>query len=176
MIFLKRFILSLLLILTLIILNKDKIVIPKEALRIRVIASSNSSDDQKIKVDVKNELEDEIYYLLKDVKSIDKARVVINDNLGIIDNRINELLKKNNYDIKYDLNFGYNYFPKKEYKGITYQDGMYESLVVTLGEGKGDNWWCVMFPPFCLIEAHDNNTTNIEYRWIIKDLINKYIK
>lgn len=172
----KRFILSLLLILTLIILNKDKIVIPKEALRIRVIASSNSSDDQKIKVDVKNELEDEIYYLLKDVKSIDKARVVINDNLGIIDNRINELLKKNNYDIKYDLNFGYNYFPKKEYKGITYQDGMYESLVVTLGEGKGDNWWCVMFPPFCLIEAHDNNTTNIEYRWIIKDLINKYIK
>lgn len=176
MIFLKRFILSLLLILTLIILNKDKIVIPKEAIRIRVIASSNSSDDQKIKVDVKNELEDEIYYLLKDVKSIDKARVVINDNLGIIDNRINELLKKNNYDIKYDLNFGYNYFPKKEYKGITYQDGMYESLVVTLGEGKGDNWWCVMFPPFCLIEAHDNNTTNIEYRWIIKDLINKYIK
>ena len=172
----KRFILSLLLILTLIILNKDKIVIPKEALRIRVIASSNSSDDQKIKVDVKNELEDEIYYLLKDVKSIDKARVVINDNLGIIDNRINEFLKKNNYDIKYDLNFGYNYFPKKEYKGITYQDGMYESLVVTLGEGKGDNWWCVMFPPFCLIEAHDNNTTNIEYRWIIKDLINKYIK
>ena len=53
---------------------------------------------------------------------------------------------------------------------------MYESVVVTLGDGKGDNWWCVMFPPFCLIEAHDNNTTEIEYRWLIKDLINKYFK
>lgn len=153
---------------------KDKIIIPKEAIRIRVIANSNSEYDQEIKNNVKDIVEDELYYLLKDTYDIEKARLLINDDLNNLDNKINKTLEINNYDLGYNINFGYNYFPTKEYKGITYEEGMYESVVVTLGEGKGDNWWCVMFPPFCLIEAHDNNTTNIEYRWYIKDLINKY--
>ena len=117
-----------------------------------------------------------MYYLLKDTLNINEARNIINNNLDKIDTKIDDLLNLKNYQIGHDINFGYNYFPEKEYKGITYEEGMYESLVVTLGEGKGDNWWCVMFPPFCLIEAHDNGTTNIEYKWLVKDLINKYFK
>ena len=155
---------------------KDKIVIPKDAIRIRVIANSNDEYDQNIKNDVKNLVEDEMYYLLKDTLSIDKARILINSDLPNLESKVSTLLKSKDYNLGYDINFGYNYFPSKEYKGIKYEEGMYESVVVTLGEGKGDNWWCVMFPPFCLIEAHDNGTTDIEYRWLIKDLINKYFK
>ena len=155
---------------------KDKIIIPKESIRIRVIANSNDEYDQEIKSEVKDVVEDEMYYLLKDTLNINEARNIINNNLDKIDTKIDNLLNLKNYQIGHDINFGYNYFPKKEYKGITYEEGMYESLVVTLGEGKGDNWWCVMFPPFCLIEAHDNGTTNIEYKWLVKDLINKYFK
>ena len=155
---------------------KDKILIPKEAIRIRVIANSNEEYDQEIKNDVKDIVEDEIYYLLKDTIDIDKARTLINNDMPILDSKVKEFLTLKNYDLGYNINYGYNYFPAKKYKGIEYAEGMYESVVVTLGEGKGDNWWCVMFPPFCLIEAHDNNTTDIEYRWLIKDLINKYFK
>ena len=155
---------------------KDKIVIPKDAIRIRVIANSNDEYDQNIKNDVKNLVEDEMYYLLKDTLSIDKARILISDDMSNLDSKVSTLLKSKDYNLGYDINFGYNYFPPKEYKGIKYEEGMYESVVVTLGEGKGDNWWCVMFPPFCLIEAHDNGATDIEYRWLIKDLINKYFK
>ena len=174
MIFIKKFLISILVIFGIFYIFKDKIVIPKEAIRIRVIANSNSSYDQDIKNNIKDVIEDELYYLLKDTKDINKARDLINGKLSYIDNKIDETLKSSNYDLGYNLNFGYNYFPSKEYKGIKYDEGMYESMVVTLGEGKGDNWWCVLFHPFCLIEAHDNNTTDIEYRWLIKDLINKY--
>lgn len=155
---------------------KDKIIIPKEAIRIRVIANSNEEYDQEIKNDVKDIVEDELYYVLKDTVDINKARILINEEIPILNSKVDEFLTLKNYNLGYTINYGYNYFPSKKYKGIEYDEGMYESVVVTLGEGKGDNWWCVMFPPFCLIEAHDNNTTEIEYRWLIKDLINKYFK
>lgn len=155
---------------------KDKIVIPKEAIRIRVIANSNEEYDQNIKNEVKDIVEDEMYYLLKDTLDINNARKLINSDLINLDTKIDDFLKSKDYKLGHNINFGYNYFPEKEYKGIKYEEGMYESVVVTLGSGKGDNWWCVMFPPFCLIEAHDNGTTDIEYRWLIKDLINKYFK
>ena len=153
---------------------RDRIVIPKEAIRIRVIPNSNSEYDQSIKNDIKVLVEEEMYNLLKDTKDVDTARNIITNNVSNINNKVGEKLYNDDYELGYNVNFGYNYFPLKEYKGIKYNAGMYESLVVTLGEGKGDNWWCVMFPPFCLIEAHDNNTTNVEYRWYVKDLINKY--
>ena len=54
-------------------------------------------------------------------------------------------------------------------KGIEYDEGYYESLLITLGEGKGDNWWCVLFPPLCLIEAEES--TEVEYKSFIKEII-----
>ena len=81
----------------------------------------------------------------------------------------------NNYNIPFNLNYGNNYFPEKEYKGITYKEGYYESLVVTLGEGAGDNWWCLMFPPLCLMEAEEKELNNVEYKIFIKDVFKKYM-
>lgn len=66
-----------------------------------------------------------------------------------------------------------NYFPEKEYKGVKYDEGYYESLVITLGEGKGKNWWCVLFPPLCLVEAEESD--KVEYKFFIKELIDKYL-
>ena len=66
-------------------------------------------------------------------------------------------------------------FPEKEYKGVVYDEGYYESLLVTLGEGKGDNFWCVLFPPLCLMEAEEtDDTTEVEYKSFIKEIIEKY--
>ena len=170
----KKFIISLCIIGTILFISKDKIVIPKEALRIRVIASTNDKKDQDIKYEVKDGIEKDIYNLLKDTKSIAEARDIIENNLDNIDNKVSNILNK--YKETYKLNYGYNYFPAKEYKGIEYEEGLYESLVVTIGEGKGDNWWCVMFPPFCLMEAENNNTSEVEYKIMVKELLDKYFK
>ena len=66
-----------------------------------------------------------------------------------------------------------NYFPEKEYKGTIYEEGEYESLLITLGSGEGNNWWCVLFPPLCLIEAEESE--EVEYSFFIKELFEKYL-
>jgi len=151
----------------------SSLVIPEDALRIRVIANSNSEYDQMIKNEVKENIQVKLYDLLKNTKGVEDARVVINSNLDYIDSEVNKTLKLNNYNLGYTINYGMNFFPKKEYKGTVYEEGYYESLVVTLGSGEGDNWWCVLFPPLCLIEAEESD--DIEYTSYVKELIEKYM-
>ncbi len=151
----------------------SSLAIPDDALRIRVIANSNSDYDQEIKKIVKENIQYKLYELLKNTKGIDQARKIINNNLNDIDSNVKETLQLLNYELGYDINFGLNYFPSKEYKGVTYDEGYYESLVITLGEGKGDNWWCVLFPPLCLLEAEES--TEVEYTSFVKELLDKYL-
>ncbi|MEG0825848.1 MAG: stage II sporulation protein R [Bacilli bacterium] len=150
----------------------SKVLIPNEAIRIRIIANSNSVNDQNIKKQVKNSVENDVYYLLKDAKTIEETRSIINHNLDKIDISVKKALSYLNDKTKYNVNFGYNYFPDKTFKGIKYKEGFYESLVVTLGEGQGDNWWCVLFPPLCLLEAEES--TNVEYKSYVKEILDKY--
>ena len=150
----------------------SKVVIQEEAIRIRIIANSNSEYDQHIKKEVKNSLENNIYEMLKNSQSIEESRNIINNNLSKIDSGIKRTLQLLNNDTNYTVNFGLNYFPPKEYKGVKYNEGYYESLVVTLGKGEGDNWWCVLFPPLCLLEAQES--TEVEYKSYVKELIDKY--
>lgn len=149
------------------------LVIPDDAIRIRVIANSNDAYDQEIKNKVKDRVQNQMYDLLKDVKGSNEARKIINDNLDSINSSVKNILVDNKYALDYNVNYGLNYFPSKEYKGTTYDEGYYESLVITLGRGEGNNWWCVLFPPLCLLEAEDN--TDVEYTSYVKELIDKYL-
>ena len=150
----------------------EKNIIPDEAIRIRVIANSNSSYDQEIKLKVKDVIEKDMYNLLKNTKEIEEARLLISQNLDNLEDNIYTLLQKERYSKPFDVNFGLNYFPSKEFKGIKYNEGYYESVVVTLGDGLGDNWWCVLFPPLCMIEAEES--TDVEYTTLVKTIIDKY--
>lgn len=148
---------------------EKNLMIPDDSLRIRVIPNSNSEYDQEVKKKVKNKVQITMYNLLKDSKSIDDAREIVEQNLDIVDNEVKEILLNSNYKDSYDINYGYNYFPEKTYKGVTYNEGYYESLVVKLGKGEGDNWWCVLYPPLCLIEEDDT-----EYKSLVKEILNRY--
>ena len=148
-------------------------LIPEDAIRIRVIPNSNKNEDQEMKNKVTNILKEDMYNLLKNVKGTEKAKEIINNNIPNIETKITKLFDTNNYNQTFNINFGLNYFPSKEYKGITYSDGYYESLVVTIGQAKGDNWWCVLFPPLCLIEAEES--TDVEYTSFVKEMIDKYM-
>lgn len=149
-----------------------KYVIPKEAIRVRVIANSNNQYDQEIKMNVADIVEKDMYSIMDKVDNVDNARIKINNNINVLSQDITKYLNKVDYDKDFNINFGYNYFPKKEYKGIEYKEGMYESLVITLGNGEGNNWWCVLFPPICMIEAEESS--NVEYTTMVKEIMNKY--
>ena len=120
---------------------------------------------------VKEYLEDNTYKLIKDEDNIDVARSKIKNNIPTIKENVNKIFKENNYTMPYDINYGYNYFPEKQYRGIKYNEGYYESIVITIGEGKGDNWWCVLFPNLCLVDLENNE--QIEYKSWVAEKLNK---
>ena len=151
--------------------KNNEVIIPDTAIRLRVIPNSNSSLDQSMKNKVKKYLEKTTYATLSNVTDIEEARTKINDSLSNLDININKIFKDNKYNMEYTVDFGYNYFPEKKYRGLKYEEGYYESLVITIGEGKGDNWWCVLFPNLCLVDLE--NKTNVEYKSWIVEQINK---
>ena len=153
--------------------NALEIVIPDSAIRVRVIANSNSIEDQNMKMKVKKYVEREISPRLVGIDNINEARDIINSSIDDLDNGISSLFRDYGYDTKYSINFGDNYFPDKDYKGIHYDAGEYESLVVTIGSGNGDNWWCVLFPPLCLLEGDDTDTDDVEYKFFVKEMLSK---
>ena len=150
---------------------ENKIVIPEESLRFRIIANSNNIEDHKVKNQVKNALEKELTTILATAENIDESKEIMNNKLDDIRVVLDKILVPKN--INYDLNYGSNYFPAKTFKGVIYNEGNYDSLVITLGEGRGDNWWCVLFPPLCLLEDN-TNTSDIEYQFYISRIINKF--
>ena len=155
--------------------DSTTIIIPTEAIRVRVIANSNDNKDIEEKELLKEEIQPKIYNLLKDVTSIEEARNIIKSNLSNIDVEVKKSLKKQNSNQKYEINYGLNYFPEKNFKGVTYEEGYYESLVITLGEGKGDNWWCVLFPPLCMLEFDEVERSHIEYKTFVGEILDRYM-
>ena len=139
--------------------NKDEIIIPKDSIRFRIIANSNTYEDQAIKNDIKNNLINNVLNKIRNEEDIDKSIPSIKKVLD-------------SYNIDYSLSYGDNYFPAKTYKGITYPSGNYKSLVITLNKGLGNNFWCVLYPPLCLIK--DDNTSDIEYKSMVYEVLNKY--
>ena len=166
----KKIIVCLFIVTVLVLVNKEeiKVLIPEDAIRFRIIANSNSIEDQKEKIEIRNELEPIIGDILTNSTTKEETKTEINNNLY----KINHVIDK--FNTTYDVNYGLNFFPEKNYEGVTYKEGNYESLVITLGDGLGDNWWCVLFPPLCLLEANETNYDDITYTSYIQELINKY--
>jgi len=175
----KKIIILLITLITIfLVLNNTKaeeVIIPDESIRLRVIANSNTVEDQNIKLKVRDIVQNKIYELLKDTKDLDKARTILQNNKQEIETIIKNTLNQLNVDYSFTINFGENYFPEKEYKGVIYEEGYYESLLITLGQGTGENWWCVLFPPLCMIESTESSQ-ELEYKFFVKQIIDKYIR
>ena len=156
-------------------LNKEeKLIMPKEVIRFRVIANSNEEKDQQIKKAVVKGLNNNIKKLEFIPKDIDSSRKMIKESLPTFKEQVEKTLKELDAEEKYTINYGMNYFPEKEYKGIVYKEGEYESVVVTLGNGLGENFWCILFPPLCLLDGKEEDKTDVEYTSFIKEIIEKY--
>lgn len=150
--------------------KKEKVVIPKESIRYRIVANSNNDLDQYNKLKANEEIFPIINDIMNNSNNIIEARKNINENIPLIEKKLNDL------NINYKVSFGQNHFPAKTYLDNTYNEGNYESLVIYLDEAKGDNFWCVMFPPLCLIDINSENLDKVVYKSYAKEIINKYSK
>ena len=145
--------------------HEEEIIIPNKAIRFRVIANSDSVEDQMKKMEIKSAVEKEVYTLINGEDNISQVRNIIEDNMDTIKDIVEE------YNVPYNINYGNNYFPSKTYKGIMYPAGNYESLVITLGDGVGANFWCVLFPPLCLIDNSREDISAVDYQLYVKKLL-----
>ena len=169
-------IISIVLLFSIFLKTKEKEnLIPDNAIRFRVVGNSNTVYDQNIKIQIRNLVQNRILELTKDTKSIDEVRNILLEHKGELYKIIKDKLDTLGYDKEFKISYGENYFPEKKYKGLTYKSGNYESLVITLGDGNGDNFWCVLFPPLCTLEV-DESSSEVEYKFFVKEIIDKYFR
>lgn len=167
----KKLIIVLAILITILSINKneDKIIIPKDSIRFRVIANSNTEEDQQLKREIVSNLSTTISKT-NSLNNIESTRAYLQKELPTFHNIVDKTLENANQNKTFNINYGKNYFPKKEYEDVVYEEGEYESLVITLGEGEGENFWCVLFPPLCMIDED----SDIEYKSLIKEVLDKY--
>ncbi|RFA36725.1 stage II sporulation protein R [Virgibacillus dokdonensis] len=134
--------------------NQDEYqVIPDEAIRLRILANSDSEADQELKRSIRDQVNKEITKWVEDITDIEQARSLIEKRIPELNQIVGFVLKeadvKQSYEVSYDKNVS---FPTKIYGEFLYPAGEYEAVLITIGEGKGDNWWCVLFPPLCFLD------------------------
>ncbi|WP_153126977.1 stage II sporulation protein R [Peribacillus tepidiphilus] len=130
----------------------ETVVIPKEAIRLRILANSDRSEDQAVKRAIRDAVNTDITEWVKDLTSLEEARQVIQAHLPEIEQKAAQKLEEYNLTQSVKVEFGKANFPTKLYGQYLYPAGEYEAIVITLGEGKGANWWCVLFPPLCFLD------------------------
>lgn len=128
-------------------------VIPDEAIRLRILANSDNEEDQQLKRMVRDEVNAVISEWVKEITDINKARKLIEARIPKIEAIVAEVLKRENKEQSYKVEYGTDVtFPAKLYGNFLYPPGEYEAVLITLGQGKGANWWCVLFPPLCFLD------------------------
>ncbi|OPA75733.1 stage II sporulation protein R [Paenibacillus selenitireducens] len=130
--------------------------IPKESIRLRILANSDSDFDQKVKREIRDKVVDQVntwVAALEDPQSLEQARAKIKKHLSDIETLVGDELAARNQKYSYKVELGVVPFPTKMYGDQVYPAGNYEALRITLGKGEGQNWWCVLFPPLCFIDA-----------------------
>ena len=149
---------------------KEKKDVNEDYLRIHISANSSSQQDQNLKYLVKDAVVEFLIPKLSQVKTKQEAEEIIIKNISKIEEVTNAVLKSENVNYKASVSIKYEEMPARAYENLVLDEGVYESLNIVLGEGNGDNWWCVVFPAVCFINS--NNFQNIEYISKIWDIIN----
>lgn len=122
-------------------------------IRLHVVANSDTANDQALKIKVRDAVINYMKDKLKDSRDIEETKNIINRNLEAVEKIAEEEIAKNGRAYPVNVTLGAYPFPTKNYGDVTLPAGYYEALKVVIGEGKGANWWCVLFPPLCFVDA-----------------------
>lgn len=144
-----------------------------EYLRIHIRANSNAEVDQEIKYEIKEYVLDFLTPIIAECESKEEIDYAISRNLAQINNVCNEVLEKNGFNYVANSKLCNEFFPTRTYGELTLEQGYYDALIVELGEAEGNNWWCVVYPPLCFVNAKEINGKNFRYKSKIMELINR---
>lgn len=137
--------------------------------RIHIRANSNSSFDQEIKYVIRDEIVEFITPLISSCESSDEVKKILNNNLENIENIANGILLSSNCNYISSAEINNEFFPTRSYDDVSFPADYYDALIVRLGSGRGDNWWCVAYPPLCFVG--DDNSQDLKYKSKLVEMI-----
>lgn len=144
----------------------------KEYLRIHVRANSNDETDQAVKYKVKDKIVGFLSDKVAEFKTKSDAERYIKKNLRKIEGIADEVLRENGFLYESSARVALEEFPTRRYEDFCLESGFYDALIIDLGSGEGDNWWCVVYPPLCFTGSE----AGYEYRSKIYEIINEFKK
>ncbi|WP_411169019.1 stage II sporulation protein R [Clostridium sp. MB05] len=138
--------------------------IVNEIIRFHVIANSDSEEDQNLKLKVRDKVIEYVSGNLKNCQDLSEARKFIIDNKDNIEYIARSVVSENGYSYEVTSMLSRESFPDKAYGDLIFPQGEYEAYRILIGESKGQNWWCVMFPPLCFVDGTKDavDSKNIE--------------
>ena len=141
-----------------------------EYLRIHIRANSNQAIDQSVKYEIKEKIVEYLTPYIAECDTEKKAESLLIDRLDKIEQVANEMLVKKGFNYLSKASVKSEKFPTRTYDELTLPAGEYRALIVTLGDGLGDNWWCVVYPPLCFV----GEQTGYVYKSKILEIINQF--
>lgn len=154
--------------------NKDISTIQQgishKIIRFHVIANSDSDADQALKLKVKEAVVNYTAELLCNSKSISETEDLLSSHTNDIISIANNVISENDYDYPVTAEITDTYFPTKSYGSYTFPPGTYRAFQIKIGEAKGKNWWCVLYPPLCFIDI-SHGTVNPESEELLKETL-----
>lgn len=131
--------------------------ISDEVFRLHILANSDNEEDQNLKLKVRDRVLEYTETLFKNAGSKEEAESIISDNLQNISNVAYAEVIDNGYDYKVKAEITNMYFTTRYYENYTLPSGMYDALRITIGNGNGHNWWCVMYPSICISSEEEQD-------------------
>lgn len=144
--------------------------ISHKIIRFHVIANSDSDADQALKLKVKEAVVNYTSELLCNSKSISETEDLLSSHTNDIISIANKVISENDYDYPVTAEITDTYFPTKSYGSYTFPPGTYRAFQIKIGEAKGKNWWCVLYPPLCFIDI-SHGTVNAESEELLKETL-----
>ncbi len=127
--------------------------IASQIVRFHVRANSDSDSDQQLKLKVKDEIITYLRPMLEKSKSLEESKQILSRHTDDIKSKAESVLKKEGSTQSVSVYFENSYFPMKTYGDVTFPPGVYEAFRIDIGESTGRNWWCVLYPPLCFVDA-----------------------
>lgn len=171
--------------------EKTSIDLKESIIRFHIRANSDREEDQALKLKIRDEILKAMKEKFQGIKDIGESRRIIKDNMEEMKYITERVIKEEGKDYEVNISLGEDTFPTRKYGNLVLPAGSYETLLISLGEGRGQNWWCVMFPPLCFvdithsvaynlekelgIEIKEDEEPTLKLKWKIVEFIKKYL-
>lgn len=150
-------------------LTREQQELADSVIRFHVIANSDTEEDQALKLAVRDRVLEEAEGLYPEGATLEQAQAALEGHLNTLAAAGRAVVEEQGYDYPVSARLEDCWFPTKEYEDFALPAGNYTALRVTIGEGKGQNWWCVAFPPLCLGAASETVDQALEAGYFTPD-------